>query len=117
MNFEVIQAYIPNVVLLMLLVLVLFIAHRNKDTRFNAYDFFIDPVTQKASITRTMQVMAGVTATWIVIRLAAHNQLTVDLFAVYLGALGISEAWSKFIGAKYVAPPTPPDNKDQPLNG
>lgn len=118
MSFDQILSYIPNVGLLFTLALIIFIAHRAKDVNFNAFDYLIDPSTGKASITKTLQIVAGVTATWIVIRLAIHDKLSVEMFVVYLCALGVSEAWSKFVGAKYLTKPgeaSPPP--DQPLNG
>lgn len=107
-----ILAYGPNVAILSALALVIFIAHKSKDSTFSAFDYLLDPATGKASITKTLQVIGGLTATWIVIKLAAIGTLSVEMFSVYLAALGISEAWSKFIGAKYSQ-----SSSSQNLNG
>lgn len=99
--------YLPNILLVLLLFITIVIAHTTSKHNFNAYDYLIDPATGKASITKTLQILAGLSSTWIVIRLAVNNNLTVEMFTVYLGALGVSEAWSKWVGAKYLKDSTP----------
>jgi hypothetical protein len=47
-------------------------------------------------------MLAGLTATGIVITFTIGNSLTVEFFSVYLAAMGISEGWAKFVGAKYM---------------
>ena len=105
-----IAAYAPHIALLGTVGLGVFLAHRNITSKFNAYDYFIDSSTGKASVPKTLQIVAGLTGTWIVIDMAANKTLTVDFFITYLAALGVSEGWSKFIGAKFGKAPDS-DNK------
>lgn len=93
--------YLPQIAIFVSLIAVLYSAHKSAESKFNVFDYFIDPVTGKASITKTLQVTAGLTATWVIVKFAMTNNLQVDMFATYMAAMGISEAWSKFVGAKY----------------
>lgn len=95
--------YLPQIAIFISLIAIIYSAHKSSDSKFSVFDYLIDPATGKASITKTLQVTAGITATWVVVKLAVDNTLTVDMFGVYLAALGVSEAWSRFIGAKYGA--------------
>jgi len=92
--------YIPQLSIMIGMIWIIYSAHKSTNS-FNVFDYLIDPTTNKASITKTLQIVAGLTATWIVCRMAINNNLTTEFFTVYLAALGVSEAWSKFIGAKY----------------
>lgn len=100
---ELIQPYIPHLTIFSALIAVLFVAHRSSENQFTVFDYFMDPATGKASITKTLQMVGGLTATWIVVKMAANNTLTPEMFLIYTGVLGVSEAWSKFVGAKYLA--------------
>ena len=84
--------------------MLIYSADRSPKSTFSVYDYFIDPVTKQASITKTLQVIAGITGTWIVTIMAINKTLTVDFFSVYLAAMGLSEAFSKFVSAKYPKP-------------
>ena len=99
-------SYSPQILIFALLGLIIYKAHKNADSAFNVFDYILDPATRKASISRTGQCLAILTSTWIVAKMSIANTLTVEIFAVYLAALGVSEAWSKFVGAKY-SQPTP----------
>lgn len=98
--------YAPQLGMLIIICSVLYSAHKNKDSEFNIYDYFIDPATKKASITKTGQTIAILTSTWVVGKLTVAGTISVEMLAVYLAALGVSEGWSKFIGAKYGAKDT-----------
>ena len=99
----------PHITVLLALVLLLIIAHRSSESKFNVFDYFIG-TDGKASWSKTAQVIAGVTATIVVIKASAHNTLNESIFAIYLGALGVSEGWSKYVGAKFST--TSKDSKD-----
>ena len=105
--FHLLSDYLPNILLVLLVFVTILVAHNTGNHKFSAFDYLMDPATGKASITKTLQIIAGLSATWIVIRMAIQNTLTVELFTVYLGALGVSEAWSKWVGAKYLKDNTP----------
>lgn len=93
--------YFPHLVTVLLLFWILYKAHTDTASTFRIYDYFIDPVTNKASITKTLQMIAGLSGTWIVCKMEVDKTLTVDFFGVYLAAMGLSEAYTKFVGAKY----------------
>lgn len=95
------QNYLPQIAIFSMIASILYLGHRNASSKFDVFDYFIDSATGKASITRTLQVLAGLTATWIVAKQSIANTLTTEMFAIYLAAMGISEAWAKFIGAKF----------------
>lgn len=95
-------SYLPQIAIFISLVAILYSAHKSTESNFNIFDYFIDPATGKASITKTLQLTAGLTATWVIVKLAVNNNLQVDMFTTYMAAMGISEAWSKFIGSKYI---------------
>ena len=95
--------YLPQMAIFISLIAIIYTAHKSSESKFSVFDYLLDPTTEKASITKTLQVTAGITATWVIVKMAVNNTLTVEMLAVYLAALGVSEAWSKFIGAKYGA--------------
>ena len=107
----IIKPYIPNLTILLVIFGLIYSADRNKGIKFSVFDYFTDQTTKAASIPRTLQTIAGLSATWIVIKESASGHLTDSMFGIYLAAMGISEGWSKFISAKYSnQPPKEPDN-------
>lgn len=65
---------------------------------------FADMVTKDGravSLTKVLQLVGGVTATWIMIKLTLTNGLTEALFGLYLAYVGAIEGYSKFVAAKY----------------
>ena len=100
---QIVQMYAPHLIFGTLLLALLYYAHQSSDSTFNAFDYFIDPVTGKASITRTLQLIAGLTATWVVVKLTVNDKITYDMFGIYLIAVGASEAWTKYVAAKFLA--------------
>lgn len=56
---------------------------------------------RKVSGTKTMQVVAGVASTWVVIKTGLAGTLSPELFAVYLAYMASIEGFSKFMAAKY----------------
>ena len=99
--FQQLLAYSPQAVIFLAGALIIWRAHVNAGSKFNVFDYFSDEKSGKASITRTLQMLAGLTATWIVVKLAVGGTLTTEMFAVYLAALGVSAGWSKYISAKF----------------
>ena len=65
---------------------------------------FADMITKdgkSVSLTKVLQLIGGITATWIVIKLTLSANLTEGLFGVYLAYVGAIEGYSKFVSAKY----------------
>lgn len=65
---------------------------------------FADMITKdgkSVSLTKILQLVGGVTATWIMVKLTLTGGLTEALFGLYLTYVGAIEGYSKFVAAKY----------------
>ena len=65
---------------------------------------FADMITKdgrSVSLTKVLQLVGGITATWIMIKLTLTGGLTEALFGLYLTYVGAIEGYSKFVAAKY----------------
>jgi hypothetical protein len=65
---------------------------------------FADVVTKDGravSLTKVLQLIGGLTATWVIIKLTLTGGLTEALFGLYLTYVGAIEGYSKFVAAKY----------------
>ena len=65
---------------------------------------FADMLTkdgQKVSSTKVMQLIGGVAATWVIIKLCLAGTLSEGVFGIYLAFMAGIEGYSKFISAKY----------------
>jgi hypothetical protein len=102
--------YLPQIMITALVTTIMYKAHRDLEAPFSVFDFFLDPVTKTASISRTGQFIGILTATWIVAKMAVNNTLTPEMFLIYLGALGVSEIAGKWISAFYSGRREPRDD-------
>jgi hypothetical protein len=55
----------------------------------------------KVSTTKLLQLIGGVVATWVIIKLTLTKELTAELFVIYLMYVASIDGYSKFILAKY----------------
>ncbi len=65
---------------------------------------FADMITKDGkavSLTKILQLIGGLTSTWIMIKLTLTGGLTEALFGLYLTYVGAIEGYSKFVAAKY----------------
>lgn len=65
---------------------------------------FTDMITKdgrSVSLTKVLQLVGGITATWIMVKLTLTGGLTEALFGLYLTYVGAIEGYSKFVAAKY----------------
>lgn len=65
---------------------------------------FADLITKNGtsvSLTKVLQLIGGLTATWIMIKLTISGGLTEALFGLYLAYVAGIEGYSKFVAAKY----------------
>lgn len=65
---------------------------------------FADLITKdgkSVSLTKVLQLLGGVTATWIMVKLTLTGGLNESLLGVYLAYVGAIEGYSKFVAAKY----------------
>lgn len=94
----------------MALSLVFLIYHAHHSNAVNWADLITSKGTKHVSLTKCLQLLGGVTGTWIIVYITLHNKLTYDLLLVYLTYIGGSEAFSKYISAKHQ--PLPPTKCD-----
>lgn len=65
---------------------------------------FADLITKdgrSVSLTKVLQLVGGVTSTWIMIKLTLTGGLTEALFGLYLAYVGAIEGYSKYVAARY----------------
>jgi hypothetical protein len=65
---------------------------------------FADMITKdgrSVSLTKVLQLIGGLTATWIMIKLTLTSGINEMILGVYLAYVGGVEGYSKFIAAKY----------------
>lgn len=65
---------------------------------------FADIITKDGkgvSLTKLLQLLGGLTGTWVIIKMAAQGGLSAEIFGVYLTYVASVEGFSKFISAKY----------------
>ena len=55
----------------------------------------------KASATKILQLVGGITGTFIVIKLTLQNNISFDIFGVYLAYVASIDGFSKFMTARY----------------
>jgi peptidoglycan biosynthesis protein MviN/MurJ (putative lipid II flippase) len=80
---------------------ILFLFYRIQKT--NKLDF-ADMITKDGkavSLTKVLQLVGGLTSTWIMVKLTLTGGLTEALFGLYLTYVGAIEGYSKFVAAKY----------------
>ena len=80
--------------------------------KLNWIDLIRKPGSSTISLTKLIQLVGGMIATWIMVKLTIDNKVTWDLFAIYLAYVGSVEGFSKFITAKY-GMPTPKHEKEE----
>ncbi len=81
-------------------------AHRNG--RLDWRDLITRTDSNKVSLSKILQLLGGITATWIVVKTTmTPTGISWELFTAYLTYVGSVEAYSKYVGVKY--------KKDQPL--
>jgi hypothetical protein len=55
----------------------------------------------QASLTKILQLIGGITATFIVIKMVLTRTLTWDIFAIYLAYVASVDSFNRFLLAKY----------------
>lgn len=77
-----------------------------------------DLVTSKGShnvsLTEFLQLIGGLTGTWMVIYMTLHNKLTYDILLVYLTYVGAIDGWSKYVSARFGVKQEKIDKKSSP---
>lgn len=83
----------------LMLIRILHRAHRDSIVDWSDL-ITINGPSNKVSFPKLIQLIAMVTATWIVIHMTIFGKLTYDIFAVYLAYSGGNEAFSKYLALK-----------------
>lgn len=95
------QFHIMGVAILFLFMLIMFIFWR---IQVQSKLDFADMITKDGrtvSLTKMLQLIGGVTATWIMIKLTLTGGLTETILGIYLAYVGGIEGYSKYVAAKY----------------
>ena len=92
---------IMSIAILVVLLIILLLFYRiQKDEKLD----FADMITKDGrviSLTKVLQLLGGITATWVIIKLTLTGGLTEAIFGLYLTYVGAIEGYSKFVAAKY----------------
>ena len=72
--------------------------------KINWIDLIKKPGSETISLTKLIQLIGAIVATWIMVKLAMGDKITWDILAIYLAYVGSVEGYSKFVSAKYGMP-------------
>ena len=89
------------IVILLLVVGMLFLFYRFQKTEKLDFADMVTKNGKSVSLTKVLQLIGGLTATWIMVKLTLTNTLTEGVFGLYLAYVGAIEGYSKFVAAKY----------------
>lgn len=92
---------VPAIALIVLLFGIMFFAYRIQHTQKLDFADMITKDGRAVSLTKVLQAIGGMTATWIMIKLTLQGQLTESLFGLYLMYVAGVEGYSKYVSAKY----------------
>ena len=56
---------------------------------------------RKVSTTKLMQLIGGIVATWVIVKLTLTKELNMDMFVTYLMYIAGSDGYAKYIMARY----------------
>lgn len=103
-------------VLLVGFIILIYRANADPKTDFDWMDLVtaVDQQTGKvqASATKLLQLIGGATGTFIVIKLTLQNNITFDIFSIYLAYVASIDGFSRFMLAKYGVTKVNQDSQD-----
>lgn len=68
-------------------------------------DLIVRTNTNKVSLTKILQMVGGIVATWVIIKTTVSPEgLSWELFTAYLAYVGSVEAYSKYVANRYEGP-------------
>lgn len=73
----------------------------HKSGKLDWTDMITSKGTNKVALTKFLQLVGGITATWIMVYETMKGELATELFLIYLCYVGAIEGWSKFVAARY----------------
>ncbi len=92
---------LPAATIAALVIGMLFLFYRIQKSEKLDFSDMITKDGRSVSLTKVLQLIGGLTSTWIMIKLTLTNGLTEALFGLYLTYVGAIEGYSKFVAAKY----------------
>lgn len=85
--------------LVVLFLVLMYSAHKSKNLDWT--DVITSKGSNKVSLTKMLQLLGGVTATWMMVFMTLNDKMTVEFFFTYLAYVGAINAWSKFVAVRY----------------
>ncbi len=64
-------------------------------------DLITKPGSSIISLTKVIQLIGGIVATWIMVKLTMQGTISWEMFSIYLAYVASIDGFSKFISAKY----------------
>lgn len=95
------EIYLMSVIILFALAGLLYLFYRIQKTDKLDFADMITKDGESVSLTKVLQLLGGITATWVIIKLTSSGTLTEAVFGLYLTYVGAIEGYSKFVSAKY----------------
>lgn len=91
----------PGIAIIVAILGILFLFYRIQKSQKLDFADMITKDGKAVSLTKILQLVGGLTSTWIMIKLTLTGGLTEALFGLYLTYVGAIEGYSKFVAAKY----------------
>jgi hypothetical protein len=92
---------LTSVMVVCLILGILFLFYRIQVTDKLDFADMLTKNGRSVSLTKVLQLVGGMTATWIMIKLTIAGGLTETILGIYLAYVGGIEGYSKFVSAKY----------------
>lgn len=103
---------VPALIIVMLVMgLIYLLWGANKSGKLDWTDMIVSR-GRKVSLTKLLQLIGGITGTWIMISMTVSGKLTSELLMIYLTYVGAIEGWSKFVAARYGTPSPIEENQN-----
>lgn len=106
MEVEILQKFIVGlynsfggIALAVMFVVLAYLMKEAKDLVWT--DLITSKGTDRVSLTKFLQLIGGLTGTWMVVYMTLHNKLTYDILLVYLTYVGAIDGWSKYVAARF----------------
>lgn len=108
-------SYAPFIMVIIIMAIVLYRAHRNKEHAFTIFDLIEDEETGKGSLEKVGMMFAMLSITWWFIDDAAKGKIGVEEVLAYGGIMGLAKFADKWLNKKYKLDSPDPlqdDNKE-----
>lgn len=95
------QMTLPNLIWFVFMAIIFMMLWNIQKTKKLDLSDIITKNGKSVSLTKILQLVGGITATWVIVTLTMNSHLTESLFGLYLAYIGGVEGYSKFVAAKY----------------